>query len=273
MNGTTDTTDVKDDGVPQTPESHVDDGRRPTQVLPTDRVGVDKQLRILAAFATSYLTDKQPVSNEKAGRAVSLSAQTVVTTNPFFIACGLMERVGSGLFKVLEPALVFQRAFSWNQATAPAKLAPVFKEQWFGKALLPIIQIRGSISKTEGVQLLAECCSATPKYNGPLTTLLDMMAAVGVIGMEGETITIGAEGMTTRAPYESAQEPPPQPQAEKPVEQPHGDVIPSDAPFMYLDKDKQKRVVIIAPHVVTKKEFDRITKWLEVQLFVEQDSE
>jgi hypothetical protein len=47
-------------------------------------------------------------------------------------------------------------------------------------------------------------------------------------------------------------------------------MIPVDAPFIYVDPAKTKKVVLIAPSAsVTQKEFERIKAWFELQFFVE----
>lgn len=42
---------------------------------------------------------------------------------------------------------------------------------------------------------------------------------------------------------------------------------------LVLDPRSRRRVVVTAPHVITRKELDRITKWLEFQLIVEEPSD
>jgi hypothetical protein len=253
-------------------EATVDNVRSPTQVLPTDRISAEKQIRILAAFATSYAAEGQPVTNERAGKAVDMSGQTVVTTNAFFIAIGFLERVGPGQFKPTEPVMAFQRAYAWNPASAPNKLAPSFKDQWFGKTLISYLQLRRKLPKSEAIAYLAESCNALPKFNDQLRTLLDLMKEVGIIQFDGDYLELGPEGMANHSHEQVPTVAPPKELESKTSVAPEN-VIPVDAPFMYLDRERKRKVVIIAPHAVTEKEFKRITDWLKVQLFVEDSTE
>jgi hypothetical protein len=57
--------------------------------------------------------------------------------------------------------------------------------------------------------------------------------------------------------------------AEKPYGQASSEMIPPDAPFIYIDPEKTKKVVLISPtSTITKIEFDRLKAWFEDQFFV-----
>jgi hypothetical protein len=62
--------------------------------------------------------------------------------------------------------------------------------------------------------------------------------------------------------------------AEKPDGHVNLETIPPDAPFIYIDSEKTKKVVLVSPtSTVTKTEFERLKAWFEEQFFVVDDGE
>ena len=61
---------------------------------------------------------------------------------------------------------------------------------------------------------------------------------------------------------------------EKPRTVPPAEIIPPDAPFIYIDPEKKKKVILVTPtSSVTKKEFDRIKAWFDLQFFIADDGD
>lgn len=48
------------------------------------------------------------------------------------------------------------------------------------------------------------------------------------------------------------------------------EVIPPDAPSFYLDKERKRKVTLIAPTTLTTTEVARIKRWLDLLFFVEE---
>lgn len=244
---------------------------KPTQVLPSDRVSCDKQLEALRAFCAAYDAKAEPVTNDEAGKIINMSGQTIVVTNAFFVDLGLLVRT-DGKFSPGAAALDYQRAYVWDANTAGVKLDQAVRETWFSKALVPRLQMRPH-TKGEAIAVLAEACKASPEYQSRLAVLLDFANAAGVVSLAGDEVRIGSlSGPPADAPApprneggggggDDGKHPP----------SPHGMTIPADAPFIYVDPAKTKKVILIAPSSsVTQKEFDRIKTWFELQFFVEE---
>ena len=238
---------------------------KPTQVLPSDRLTTEKQLEALRAFVVASEAENGPVTNEQAGKIIARSGLTVVVTNAFFTDIGLLIRSDSGRFTPGQPAKEYQAAYDWDANTAGAKLAPAFRDTWFAKALTPRLKMR-TLTKNEALAFLAEACKASPEYQSRLVMLLEFLNAAGVLSLAGDEIkaatggpvggsTAGGGGGDDRLPP-----PPPTPPAQ---------IIPADAPFIYIDPQKTKKVVLVTPtSAVTQKEFDRIKSWIELQFFI-----
>jgi hypothetical protein len=114
---------------------------------------------------------------------------------------------------------------------------------------------------------LAEACKASPEYQSRLVMLLEFLNAAGVLAMAGDEVKSGS-GAFSGVPSVSGNtgggdEPP------TPPTPPAGDVIPPDAPFIYVDPEKKKKIVLIAPNTsVTQKQFNRIKAWFDLQFFI-----
>jgi hypothetical protein len=244
---------------------------KPTHVLPSDRLSTDKQLEALRAFVVASEAENGAVTNDQAGKIVGMSALTVVVTNAFFTDIGLLARSDSGQFMPSQAAKEYQAAYAWDATTSAAKLAPAFRDTWFAKALLPRLKMR-SFTKAEALAFLAEACKASPEYQSRLVMILEFLNASGLLSLAGDEVkatsgTSSVSGGPTGGGAGGNDEPP------KPPSTPVGDTIPADAPFIYADPEKKKKIVLIAPSFsVTSKEFERVKKWFELQFFITDEN-
>ena len=239
---------------------------KPTHTLPSDRLSCEKQLEALRAFVAASDAKGGPVTNEEAGAVVSMSGMTVVVTNAFFVDVGLLVRSDAGQFTPGQFAKDYQAAYVWDANIAGAKLAPAFRDLWFAKALTPRLQMR-PLTKNEAIAVLAEACKASPEYQERLSMILDFLNSSGVIALAGDEVRLGSSPTSGNiSPNKgggggdeggNGKRPPP------------ADVIPPDAPFIYIDPAKKKKVVLLAPDSsVTQKEFARIKAWFDLQFFI-----
>jgi hypothetical protein len=161
---------------------------RPVRPLPTDRVGFDKQLVILRAYAKASATaDGQAVSNSDVAEYAHLHMGSVSSCNPFFIEIGLLSR--EGLRNRPSPAVVeFDQAAEWNPEKAAWKLAPAIEQSWFGQAMLRRLSLRASMPKGAAIEALAEEARAGKEYRLSLEMLLDYLRVAGVISYDGTTV-------------------------------------------------------------------------------------
>jgi hypothetical protein len=242
---------------------------KPTQVLPSDRLATEKQLEALRAFVVASEAEGGAVTNEQAGQIISMSDQTVVVTNAFFTEIGLLVRSDSGRFMPGQAAKEYQASYDWNANRAGAKLAPAFRDTWFAKAIMPRLKMR-TLTKNEALTFLAEACKASPEYQSRLVMLLEFLNAADLIALAGDEVKLSSGGSFnegasggSKAGGGGGDEPPKQPDL------PVGERIPPDAPFIYLDPEKKKKVVLVASHSsVSRKEFDRIKAWFDLQFFI-----
>jgi hypothetical protein len=200
-----------------------------------------------------------------------MSGQTVVVTNAFFTDIGLLLRADSGKFNPGQAARDYQAAYDWDSNTAGAKLAPAFRDTWFAKALLPRLKMR-SFTKSEALAFLSEACKASPEYQSRLELILAFLNATGLLSLTGDEVKAGSGGgggPSGGGPSGGGNDEPPKP---PPVTS--GEIIPPDAPFIYIDPEKKKKVVLVAPDSsVTQKQFNRIKAWFDLQFFITDETE
>ena len=174
---------------PARPEPKQSNQERPARVLPTDRIGFQKQLTLLRSYAAVSGQSGKPATNAEVSSLLKLHPSTSTLAMPFFLDIGLLEKAGSGYVPSAE-VLSFHRAFSWNPETAAQKLSPLLRSTWFAERLLPKLAL-GQIDEKEAITDLAESAAAGPRYEGQLRVILEYLSAAGLIRREGGAIREG----------------------------------------------------------------------------------
>lgn len=237
----------------------------PTKTLPSDRLAFEKQVAALRAFAVVFEANgNKPVSNDEAGKIINMSGNTVVVTNGFFTDVKLLLRQKDSPALIPAPeTLAYYKAFEWDAKTAGEKLKPVLERCWFAEVLVPRLKFR-AYDEQEVLTVLAEACAASKEYEPRLQVLLEYMVFAGVVARDGSQIKLaGPKGAEPTAEVPSVEtagtRPGPGPQGDNLVE------------FSFiLDVKKNRRVFVHAPHDLTKKELERVKKWMEIQLVVDE---
>jgi hypothetical protein len=257
-------------GGGQAPEATRAKRTQPSRILPSDRLAPAKQLAALRAFGAAYDSNGgKPVSNEAAGSIIGMAGSTVVVTNAFFCEVKLLVRQKEEVaFVPSAEAMAYYKAFEWDKATAGEKLRPVFERAWCSEALVPRLKFR-PYDEREALAVLAEASNAGKDNEDRLAALLELMVTAGVVVRDGNLIKPPAPRATEQpAMVEAVRAEPVLDRREAPVvDEGHEQYT------LVLDPRSRRRVVITAPHVITRKELDRITKWLEFQLIVEEPSD
>lgn len=177
----------------------------PRQQLPTARIAFPQQLNILRAYAAASGATHKAVGNDEVADIVQLSKTTVPLANPFFSSVGLIEKTEGKRYIPAEEVFKFFEVYAWgseHEEKAAHELAPVIRETWFAKALLPKVAF-GSISTSEALQTLARAAGVQPG-NRQLRLLLEFLTATGLIEVNGDQI----QGGRSQPSKGAAQEPP-----------------------------------------------------------------
>jgi hypothetical protein len=159
----------------------------PTKPLPTDRVSPPNQLRILRAWASISNEGKRPATVNEVSKTVDMAASTVAMTNPFFSSIGLLQRLAVGTYLPSRDVIAFFN--STDDKTAARKLAPAFRDAWFGQLILPKLKYAPMEEQTV-VSLLEDAAATGSEQRKAVGFILDFMAAAGLIEQNGDEIKL-----------------------------------------------------------------------------------
>lgn len=242
--------------------------QKPRQTLPSDRLSFERQIDSLKAFASQAMVHDGVVTNKQAGDVVGVAETTIVVTNAFFTEIGLLERIGNGQFRTNSLMSEYAHAIDYQAPSPGHALKPLFEKQWFAKTLLPYLGAR-DVSRDEAVRILAQSCGASKKYEGNVRVLLDFMGYVGVVEFLGDLVKKSASANPLFMQQNGDSKSPVADEPDKVASEDH--MIPKDAPFLFLDKKRERKVTLIAPDSLTSSEVNKIKSWLELVLYVEED--
>lgn len=83
--------------------------------------------------------------------------------------------------------MAFNRGHEWNSESAGQKLGPVFRDAWFGKALLPRLGFR-SMDEKEALEVLADQVSANQEYRSQVRLLIEYLVVAGLVERDGNML-------------------------------------------------------------------------------------
>lgn len=161
-----------------TKPSAVDAGSRLKKALPTDRMSVSSQLKVLRGYAAAS-SNGQNVFNAEVAKAAGIAQTSVSTCNPFFVELGLIVKDKTG-WVPCDEVRQFGNAARFDPETAAYRLAPVFERSWCFEALRPRLSM-GSMSHQEALIELSAACGADPERQDQLEEILEFFDFVGLI--------------------------------------------------------------------------------------------
>lgn len=161
---------------------------KPIKVLPSDRLGFEKQLSVLKACVAASGSEINPFSNNDVSSIVGLHAGTISNCNSFFNDVGLLVRDGNKQ-KPSEELIAYAGRLDWEPETAGYKLAPLFEKSWFAKSLLPKLSFR-TLTRDEAVGYLADEAKASKEYKPQLDMLLEYLHVSGIINIDGNSVIL-----------------------------------------------------------------------------------
>lgn len=240
-----------------------------TKVLPTDRIYFEKQVETLRAYAAVYAANGgNPVTNEKAGEIVGLSASTISQTNGFFNDVGIVTRDEQGGLKggfiPSNEVIEYNNACQWDESEARAKLRPIFERSWFYRCLVPRLQLAPQ-SQATCLALLAGESKAQAEHNDRLLNLIKYLELAGIVSTAGGNVSLLQNKVSPVTPKLDEQKT----QGVTPVlpKPPEG----TEQHTLYLSSDKKRMVTLAAPLAISNAEYNRICNWIKVALIVEDE--
>lgn len=240
-----------------------------TRSLPTDRVTFTSQLEILRAYPAAYEKSGTAVSLDDLKGFINMAPATISLTNSFFCNVGLLRKDGRKFVPCGELQATL-RMWSISQERAWRKLGPVFQRSWIGEALIPKLRFK-PLSEEDAAHELAEAATAEAQHLPQIRMVIDYLLISGLVVREGGMLRL-ANGCA------DAEGGPATPAAASPSV-PEGVASPTakgrEAPVatLLLDPAGERRFIVQAPPTISSKELDRIKRWLEFQLIIEDPPE
>ena len=261
IDDTTKTTEAGAEVAEREPSAGVTTKSRLERTLPTGRVVFPKQLEILKAYPAAYERVHGPVAIEDLKDLVALAPATISQANPFFCDVGFVQKEGRKF--VPSPELEgMLRMSGISQEKAWTKLAPLLEKAWCGQLLIPKLRMR-PLTEDEIVHDLADAAKAEADHIPQLRIVIEYLVLVGLLSKEGGVYKLVNHGTGAGCEVPTGAAEP-----EKPV----GLAVPSElAEFVFiLDPKVKRRVVLHAPHDLTRKEVTRVLKWMNVQFEMDE---
>lgn len=161
---------------------------KPIKVLPTDRLGFEKQLSVLKACVAAGGAENNPITNNQVSEIVGLHAGTISNCNPFFNEIGLLTRDGNKQ-RPSDELIAYVGKLDWEPELAGLKLAPLMEKTWFAKSLIPKLNFR-TLTRDEAVGYLADESKASKEYKPQLEMLLEYLHIAGIVNIDGNSVIL-----------------------------------------------------------------------------------
>ncbi len=204
---------------------------KPTQVLPSGKITLAKQLAVLRAYAAVSGQNAKPAKTIEVADVAKTTANTISTANPFFQATGLIQRIEGGFVPSAE-VLAFAHAYEWDSTdtTASHKLAPLIAGTWFAQEVLKKLSFGGGrMKESEALTSLAQYASAPSDCKPQVKVLIDYLEASGIVQRDGDELKKGSAASTTNRERQPSTPtgPPPPPSEPEHRDAQHRDVQPA----------------------------------------------
>ena len=238
-----------------------------TQVIPTSRLTLPKQVEIIRAYGAAFDASKEPVGIEDVVKFVGMAAATVGQTNAFLQEVGIVRKDGRRFIPSSE-VLAMNRLYEVSKERALGKLAPLFEKSWFGALVMPKLKFR-PMPEEDLVHQLFEVATAETQHLQQVRMLIDYLVLVGLVERDGANLKI-KNGATDEAPAAAPVAAAPA----APAAEPAAVVTTSEPPaaVLLLNAEGTRRVTVKAPATITPAELARIRSWLEFQLIVKEEA-
>jgi len=236
-----------------------------TQVIPTSRLTLPKQVEIIRAYGAAFDVSKGPVGIEEVVKFVGMAAATVSQTNAFLQEVGIVRKDGRRFIPASE-VMAMNRLYEVNKEKALSKLAPLFEKTWFGTLVIPKLKFR-PMAEEDLVHQLFEVATAETQHLQQIRMLIDYLVLVGLVERDGANLKI-KNGAHDDAPSSA----PAAVATAAPAAEPAAMATAAEPPaaVLLLNAEGTRRVTVKAPATITPAELARIRNWLEFQLIVEE---
>jgi hypothetical protein len=164
---------------------------RPAKPLPTDRMKIELQLRVLQTVGRLG-TDKKPISPDRLADALNkeVSPSTVALSHSFFTDCGWLARLGRGEYAAADPLIAYSRRLAAGSAdTALPFLRQSAARGWFWPVIMPLVS-HGPAKLAEVTVALMTAAEVGDAHRPQIKMLLDWLVLIGLVTVANDTVTL-----------------------------------------------------------------------------------
>jgi hypothetical protein len=171
--------------------------QRAGRALPTDRMKMDFQVRVLNAIGRLSGAGKRPVTAQELSKALEgIAPTTVILSNRFFADAGWI-RNQRGQYTATDALVEYsrRRALASSGAVPSEALEALrvpARQSWFWEALSPHLA-DGSMSYTEAAIILMSEAHASESHKPMITNLIAWLNVIGLIDIQDDQISLAGE--------------------------------------------------------------------------------
>jgi hypothetical protein len=211
-----------EDGEGEAKKARREARQRPSKPLPTDRIKLDVQQKILQAIGRMS-NDKKPIPNDRLSDALNGAASrySVGLSHRFFVECGWLQMVGRGEYAAT-PALVhYSRRLGVapeapDEALAVLRAAVTETAGWFWPVIFGLME-HGPARVSEVTVALMTAAEVGEDHRPQVKMLIDWLRYIGLVIVTEDRMAL----RTDSAPNPAAQSEPaaasPEPERAEPA--------------------------------------------------------
>jgi hypothetical protein len=187
--------------------------QRAGRALPTDRMKMELQVKVLEAIGRLSGAGKRAVTGQELSRAVGgLAPATVILSNRFMADAGWIENK-RGEYKATDALVEYCRRRSIDTSGDPTEaLREPATQSWFWQALHPYF-VNGKLSYSDAALHLSREARANPDHEPMIANLIAWLEWVGLIEVEDGQVSLTAQetGSSGQQPEPPADQRPAEP--------------------------------------------------------------
>jgi hypothetical protein len=184
----------------ESPTGRQQQRQRAGRALPTDRMKMDLQVRVLQTLGRLSGQRKAPVNADDLSRAVGdVAPSTVGLSNRFFKDAGWLDAAGRGRYAATDELVEYTRRLAaGTPARAKEPLTAAMRNSWFWEYLQPYLTA-GPLAVNEAVIMLMRQADAIDSHVPMIRNVIEWMEFAGLVVTHDDQIVM-ADGETARSP-------------------------------------------------------------------------
>jgi hypothetical protein len=153
---------------------------RPRHALPTDRLGLEAQRRVLCAIVLASDYGRNAVGGEEISRHAGVATSSAVLNNRFFVESNLITRESRGRYQPTEAANEFGHKYGYDKRRAGLVLGESLRGTWYFDAVRRLLT-DSPATEERLLELLGHEAATGPLHRVRLAALIAWLRYAGLI--------------------------------------------------------------------------------------------